>query len=390
MRLQHEKGLHIAPAGLYIHIPFCVRKCPYCDFYSVTDLDETEAFVDAIVQEMSLVTRPEVAFDTIYVGGGTPSLLKPVQLERILGNVFEQFPVGSDVEVSIEVNPGTVTFDSLRAFLHCGVNRVNIGIQSFDDDRLRFLGRVHSTQDGRQAIRFARDAGVKNLGLDLIYGLPDQSVQDWRKDLREAAGHDPEHLSCYMLSYEEGTPLDDRRRAGSFTPLEEAAAAELFGETVNLLGELGYEQYEISNFARKRALRSRHNQKYWCHAPYIGLGPSAHSFVEPKRWWNQRSLWRYVQLLQRGELPLLGSECLDQEQLLLESILLGLRTSAGINLALFKRRHGVDFLSEFRQLLARLEAEEFVSVGSDQCRLTLQGMILADTIIKMFVDQIKE
>ena len=386
MRLQPENTDKTAHAGLYIHMPFCLRKCPYCGFYSTEDLHEMGSFVDALTKEMDLLRPPVEAFDTIYIGGGTPSLLKPGHVMRVLEHAHKRFVFAQDVEVTMEINPGTVSVHSLKAFLRCGVNRVSLGIQSFDDRGLRFLGRVHSACEAREAIRFAREAGVENLGFDLMYGLPDQSLKQWLKDLTEAITYEPEHMSCYMLTYEQGTPFDQWRKAGRFRPLDEQAVGDLFEVTVDFLNEGGYEQYEISNFARGKDLRSGHNQKYWCHAPYIGLGPSAHSFIEPTRWWNHRSLEDYLRALRHGALAVMGAEDLNQGQLMLESICLGLRTSDGISIRYFDRRYDVNFLRDFAPVVEKLQAEGMLTVRSDTCALTREGMMFADAISGMFAE----
>jgi oxygen-independent coproporphyrinogen-3 oxidase len=388
MGLQLENREERGHAGLYIHVPFCVRKCPYCDFYSVTELQRLEAFLAALMQEIDLVTPPETLFDTIYMGGGTPSVLKGAQVLKILEGARRRFAFTQDVEVTIEVNPDTVSFDTLTAFLGHGVNRVNIGIQSFDDHRLRFLGRLHSARGARGAIHLARKAGVEKLGLDLMYGLPHQSRKDWLSDLAEATCYEPEHLSCYMLTYEAGTPFDKWRKACRFRPSSEDKVRDLFEVTMDFLGERGYEQYEISNFSRGNALRSRHNQKYWSHGPYVGLGPSAHSFLAPLRWWNHRSLSDYRRALGDAVVPVQGREQLNPGQLMLESVFLGLRTSNGIDMWGFKRRHDVDFLDHFGALLERLEAQDLLSVSADRCTLTMEGMMVADSISGMFAEHI--
>jgi oxygen-independent coproporphyrinogen-3 oxidase len=237
MILQPENKDETACAGLYIHVPFCLRKCPYC-FYSVTDLHEMEAFVDGLTKEIDLVEAYGLKFDTIYIGGGTPSLLKPSQVLKILESVRSRFVFSQNAEVTIEVNPGTISLESLKDLLNHGVNRVNMGVH-------------------------------------LIYGLPGQSSSNWLKDLREVISYEPEHISCYMLTYEKRTPFHEWRKAGRLHPLNQDRVRGLFKDTVSFLSTNGYDQYEISNFARGQALHSRHNEKYWCHAPYVGLGPSA-------------------------------------------------------------------------------------------------------------------
>ena len=389
MGLQLENRGDTGHAGLYVHVPFCIRKCPYCDFYSETELQKLDAFLAALMQEMALVTPPGTLFDTIYIGGGTPSVLKGAQALTILEDAHRRFAFTRDVEVTIEVNPDTVSFDTLKALLSHGFNRVNIGIQSFDDHRLRFLGRLHSARKARGAIRLARKAGVEKLGLDLMYGLPHQSRKDWLSDLAEATSYEPEHLSCYMLTYEAGTPFDGWRKAGRFRPSSEDTVRDLFEVTIDFLSERGYEQYEISNFSRGNALRSRHNQKYWSHGPYVGLGPAAHSFLAPLRWWNYRSLNNYLRALGDGVLPVQGREQLNPGQLMLESVFLGLRTSNGIDMWGFKRQYDVDFLDHFGVLIERLEAQDLLSVSADRCTLTMEGMMVADTISGMFAEYIR-
>jgi oxygen-independent coproporphyrinogen-3 oxidase len=376
-------------AGLYIHVPFCVRKCLYCDFYSVTDLDRTGAFVDGLRKEMDLTEDPGLEFDTIYLGGGTPSLLKPSHVRNMIESANRRFSFSEDVEITLETNPGSMSSDSLKAFLGCGINRFNLGIQSFDDARLGFLGRPHSALDARQAIRLVRKAGVENLGLDLMYGIPGQTYQDWLKDLKEAASYEPEHLSCYMLTYEKETPLNHQREDGRFVPLGESAVRDLFELTIRFLEEAGYEQYEISNFSQGHAFRSRHNQKYWNHTPYIGLGPSAHSFVEPKRSWNHGNLEMYLHALRRGEPPVEDWEVLEQGQLMLESVFLGLRTSHGIDMSQFKGKYGVDFLDHFAPVFERLKVQNLLhclSFSPNRCALTMEGRVFADAISAVFAE----
>jgi oxygen-independent coproporphyrinogen-3 oxidase len=284
----------IIPGGIYIHIPFCIKKCDYCDFYSVADLSLEQDFVNALVKEITLTAKQAVfPCDTIYLGGGTPSVLKPENIQKIITTIFQNFSILSDSEITIEVNPGTVNPDTLKAYIQAGINRINIGVQSFNDDNLRFMGRIHSAQDAKKSVKWAEDAGFVNMGIDLIYGLPKQNRELWIEDIEKAVNHNPAHLSCYMLTFEHGTPLDRRRIKGEFSLLNDKTAGDLFETTINFLEDKGYTQYEISNFAKTKGQRSRHNLKYWSFAPYIGLGPSAHFFMFPKRQWNYRSLISY-------------------------------------------------------------------------------------------------
>ena len=255
------------PAGLYIHIPFCRRKCPYCDFYSVTGTERAADFLTALESEMRLYADRPLVFDTLYIGGGTPSVLSVEDIRRILraaGNAFQILP---DSEITLEVNPGTVTVEKLHRLRLAGINRISIGVQSFQQDNLEFLGRIHSSTEASASIRAARQAGFERIGLDLIYGLPDQSRAAWRADLEQALQFAPQHLSCYALTYEPGTPLSADRAAGRFQAAADETVAALFRETAAFLQDRGYEHYEISNVARGSDSRSRHNCKYWNFAP---------------------------------------------------------------------------------------------------------------------------
>jgi len=383
--MENRNGL--GPAGLYIHIPFCLRKCPYCDFYSITDVAGMDAYLAALKKEMRSVEKPAVRFGSIHIGGGTPSLLEPDHIDDILSRALSCFSFEKDVEIAVEVNPGAVGSEFLEAFLGAGGNRVNIGVQSFDNSRLAFLGRLHTAEQALEAIHLARTVGVTNLGLDLIYGLPGQSRDDWLFDLEGAVRCGPEHLSCYMLTFEEATPLDRRRKAGHFQPLKDGRVGALFEDTMRFLAENGYEQYEISNFSRGGAFPSRHNQMYWSHGSYIGLGPSAHSFISPCRWWNCDDLDAYLKRLAAGQPPVKGREILTQGQLMFESVFLGLRTVSGLDLCLLERRFGDDFRVCFSHALERLREQNlsgFVHVSENRCTLTEKGMVFADTISGVF------
>jgi oxygen-independent coproporphyrinogen-3 oxidase len=390
--MQMENSRDPQRSGLYIHIPFCVRKCPYCDFYSTTELGFLDDFLACLRLEMQRVEKPLCPFDTIHLGGGTPSLLAPRQVEAVLAGAFSCFTFEKDVELTVEVNPGALNPDFLQAFLGAGGNRVNLGVQSFRNDRLAFLGRIHKADQARDAIQVIRKAGVKNMGLDLIYGLPGQDRHDWSKDMSEAVSYEPEHISCYMLTYEKDTPLDRMRRQGAFRPLEEDALGALFEETIRFLGANGYEQYEISNFSRGGKYASRHNRKYWFHQPYIGVGPSAHSFTGLRRWWNVRDLFVYLDRLKQGESAVQDHEILTPRQHMLEAFFLGLRTTAGIDPGELERRFGEVFKKGFLETLNTLRQrrlEGLVDVSEGRCALTRKGQVFADTVNAVFAECIK-
>jgi oxygen-independent coproporphyrinogen-3 oxidase len=376
-------------AGLYIHIPFCARKCPYCDFYSVTDLALKPRFLKALIAEMKLVSHGGLSFDTLYIGGGTPSVYESDGIDLIITHAFQSFKILADSEVTIEVNPGTVTLEQLTGFRKAGINRINIGVQSFQQTNLDFLGRIHSRDEARQTLYFAHKAGFEEVGIDFIYGLPEQSKQDWLLDLQQAIDYQPAHLSCYMLTYENGTPMDSDLKHGRFQPLSEDRVRVLFEATIEFLENNGYFQYEISNFAMieegRKANVSRHNLKYWTLVPYIGLGPSAHSYIESRRHWNVSSLDQYIREIESGRLPVADQELLTVEQQKIEAIYLGLRMTRGIDLAFFKKKFGVDFIEKYKEVTSALEKDNYIEVTKSHCALTRQGRAFLDSITSMFI-----
>jgi putative oxygen-independent coproporphyrinogen III oxidase len=374
-------------AGIYVHIPFCIKKCPYCDFYSITDQSLKQSFIEALIQEMQMVSNPSLVCDTLYFGGGTPSVLKAKNIERIIENAYRLFNFLHDTEITIEVNPGTVTNEKLKGYQSVGINRINIGVQSFNDEFLDFLGRIHSSDDADLIIRGARKAGFDNIGIDLIYGIPGQTKKTWLSDLRKAVEFEPEHLSCYMLTYEKGTPLDRERRQGGFKPASGSLLAELFETTMEYLTAHGYVQYEISNFAKNASRISRHNFKYWSFSPYLGFGPSAHSFIEPRRYWNCRSLKKYIENIKEGRLPVEEKEILSKEQRMMEMIYLGLRKTDGIDIDAIDENLGINFCQMFAEKIKQLEEDGYILPiqPENRCALSRKGMLFLDSIAPMFM-----
>ncbi|BBO81211.1 coproporphyrinogen III oxidase [Desulfosarcina ovata subsp. sediminis] len=391
---QATLGTDIAPAGIYIHVPFCRAKCPYCDFYSVTDSDRIPNFVDALLKELKRRRGRVPSADTVYFGGGTPSILTPGQIERILGAVHDAFNMMPDSEVTLEVNPGTVSLDSLHGFRNAGINRLNIGLQSTNDRTLGFLGRIHTAEQARNTYRWARQAGFDNVGLDLIYGIPGQSREAWRVELADVIRLESEHLSCYTLTLEPGTPMADRVNQGRIPSPDEAVVGDLFVFTCKWLDDHGYRQYEISNFARKDPgkgidLRSRHNRKYWNFIPYLGFGPAAHSFLDQCRWWNHRHLAPYLADVAAGRLPVAETERLTRDQQLIEAIYLGLRQTDGIDTVDFRQRFAIDFFDHFRKAMVPLIDGGLIQLESRRVRLTAQGMGLLERVAGAFIQALE-
>jgi len=380
------------PAGLYVHIPFCLRKCRYCDFYSISDLSQTSGFLAALKREMQMNSGTPLVFDTLYIGGGTPSVLEPEAIGQIIETASRYFRFSADAEITLEVNPGTVTLDNLSEYRKLGVNRLNIGIQSFDDNNLRFLGRIHSGRDARLSVQWARRAGFDSIGLDLIFGLPGQDNTHWLSDLTQAGNLEPEHLSCYMLTCESGTPLDRDVKTGRIRLAAEGMILDLFNTAIHFLTARSYLHYEVSNFARMTGpdhgpRTSRHNQKYWSFSPYIGLGPSAHSYLEPERYWNHRSVVTYVRQLEAGNSAMAEKERLTKEQMMIEAIYLGFRTTRGIDLDEFQAKSGINFTQTYGKTIAELETRGMIKMNAGHCALTRKGLLFIDSIASMFICQ---
>lgn len=369
------------PPGLYVHIPFCVQKCGYCGFSSTTNRALIPDFLTALNREAISYRGQWNRFDTLYIGGGTPSVLTTDDLGRVIDTVRTNFAIEPAAEITVEVNPGDLDGACLRRMRMAGVNRLNIGCQSFDDDTLLFLGRRHRARQAEDAIRLAREAGFDNLGIDLIYGIPGQSIARWRETLGEALHFAPDHLSCYQLTIEEDTPLAARCQSGEVSLPGEATQADFFLTTSRILEEGGYDHYEVSNFARRPETQSRHNKKYWNHTPYLGLGPAAHSFDgRSRRWWNTRFVDTYNGELATGHLPVAESEELTPDQLQMEALFLGLRTKRGVNLEDFKRRFGRDLAEEKGKILKTLGEEGLVEIRDGFLRPTRAGMAVADSL----------
>ncbi len=343
-------------------------------------------FVSAFIREAELLS-PRVKFscDTLYLGGGTPSVLTIAALEKIMESLYRCFDFTNDAEISLEANPGTITAEKLSAFRSMGINRINIGVQSFQHQHLRFLGRIHSAGEAVEALG---ESGkfFDNTGLDLIYGLPGQSEKAWKEDLEKSLTFAPAHLSCYLLTYEKGTALTEKLHRGHFLPLADEKAARLLEFTVEFLDSRGYAQYEISNFARSPDLRSRHNCKYWSSAPYAGLGPAAHSFFPPQRQWNVSSLEKYIRSLRQNMLPLAGKEILNREQQMTEAIYLGLRKREGIGIPDFEKKFSLSFENIFGKTAKDLVQRGLLEKDAARCALSFKGLRFLDSITSLLAD----
>jgi oxygen-independent coproporphyrinogen-3 oxidase len=371
--------MQMAQPGLYIHVPFCETKCGYCDFYSVTSLSDIPEYIKAVLEEISLYSHDFKCFDTIYIGGGTPSLLSCSALSEILAQARDTFSIAADAEITVEVNPADAHPHFLTSLRRTGVNRLNLGIQSFDESILRFLDRRHTPRQALESIAQTRSAGFNNIGLDLIYGIPDQSLLSWKDTLSLALSFEPEHLSCYQLSLEGDTPLGRRHQNGEFALPDEDGQVDFFMTTADILEDAGYLHYEVSNFARDESCKSRHNQKYWRHIPYLGIGPAAHSFFSERRWWNHRSIKQYLLELQKGKRPVEGSEQLTLSQKRLETCFLGLRTGDGIPMRHFSEQQNTPH-PEKSKILDELVRQGLIVIRNGFLKPTRRGLAVADRL----------
>lgn len=372
-------------AGLYLHVPFCSVVCPYCDFAVRTGRPRHHlAYADALIAEIDQRADAGFVFDSVYLGGGTPSALKASELERILGAVRRELDVEPTATVSMEVNPEDVSAESLSAWRSLGVSSLSLGVQSFDDASLKLLGRRHSGEVARRSVGLALAAGFDTVSIDLMFALPGRDEAGWRAELATAIALEPQHVSCYQLTFHEGTPFHRKRERGELLEPGEDEQAGLFHLTHRLLAEGGFEAYEVSNFARGLAHRSHHNQKYWRHVPYLGLGPSAHSFDGRRRWWNLRTLDDWQAAIEAGERPVADEETLGPQDLALEALMLGLRTTDGVDLAAIRTHTGLDLLPGNTTTLAQLQSEGLLHLEGEVLRPTLAGLAVADSLPTLF------
>lgn len=362
--------------GLYIHVPFCAVKCPYCDFYSTKDTLLIPCWIKALEKEIIFYKDTLNNFDTLYLGGGTPSLLSYKELEKLIEIVRNNFSFAPDVEITIEANPGDLTSEKLKHFRALGFNRISLGVQSFDDDVLRFLNRRHAAKQAEKAVADIRDAGFENLSIDLMYAVPGQEKDGWIKTLERALSFSPEHFSCYQLTIKKGTRFFELREKGQFE--FNIGEEESFLLTSDILEENGYIHYEVSNFAKSEKFFSSHNQKYWQHVPYLGFGPSAHSFMNDMRWWNVSSAAKYIDVLDRGNRPVEEKEEIDAEQKALEALFLSFRTKQGIALDALKKYKKVDIV------INRLIESELIVIEGDRAVPTKKGFLVADSMPLLF------
>ncbi len=373
------------PLGLYVHIPFCLRKCFYCDFASgpVGEVKRS-SHLGALEGEIRASAWRGSAVRTVFLGGGTPSELRVDELERLVDALASSFDLSRLSEWTIECNPGTLSPLSLRAYRELGINRISLGVQSFHDRHLKALGRVHDSRQAREAVAQVRQAGFDNLNLDLIFALPGQTLQEWRTDLDEAVSYSPEHLSLYNLTIETGTEFGRRKTLGLLREADDDLAADMYEGAIDACVLAGLEQYEISNFARP-GRQCRHNMTYWRNEPYLGFGISAASYVDGVRWSNCRDLDDYEAGASEGRIPRESEERLTQLPAMGEEFMLRLRTAEGVSLGHLSQKHSCDSLAVFGAEIESLQADGLLYRVGDRIRLTRSGILLADAVCSRFL-----
>ena len=367
-------------AGIYIHIPFCKQACVYCNFHFSTSLQLKNDFVQALLKEINI--RKDYLenenIETIYFGGGSPSLLSVEEMESILNQLHKQFVIAPSAEITLEANPDDITEDKSVAWKKLGINRLSLGIQSFFEDDLKWMNRAHSAEQSVNSLMVLKEAGFSNLTIDLIYGSPTLTDEKWKLNVEKAMQFDIPHLSCYALTVEAKTPLENLIKKKKVTDVNQDDQARQFLLLVDCLEENGYEQYEISNFA-KPGSRSRHNTSYWQQKNYIGIGPSAHSFNQVSRQWNIANNALYIQSLKEGSLSF-EIEILSPKQRINEYIMTALRTSEGVDLHFLANKFGKNPARELKQNAARFQDNGWLIVSDDVIRLKKEGKLLADGI----------
>lgn len=388
--------------SLYLHFPFCLSKCRYCDFNSYAGLNDLiPRYIEALVKEMGLWVDSPASVNTIYFGGGTPSLLSAEQVDYIIRESRQSFALVPTAEITLEANPGTVDKKRLGGWRAAGVNRLSLGVQSFDDEELKLLGRIHTVKEAIEAFRLAREVGFDNVNLDLIYALPRQSLAGWQSTLEKALGLEPEHLSLYSLTLEEDTPLSEDLKKGVLSSPDPDLAAEMYLLAEEVLGKAGYEHYEISNWAEP-GKRCRHNLTYWYNLPYLGLGAGAHSCLGGYRFHKVLSPQDYVMRLEGcespsplpGLLPRGGAieavEEIPPSLEMAETMILGLRLGEGVDKGDFARRFGVELSEEYRGTIEELLGLDLLREKDSALQLTSRGRLLGNEVFWRFLPGAKQ
>lgn len=372
--------------GLYIHIPFCEKKCNYCDFYSITSSEsDIDKFIKALTKEIEIYSHnlSNKNVKTVYFGGGTPSILTSKQLETIFSSLNQNFNIRNNIEISMEANPETLTSEKLKSYKKIGINRLSLGVQSFLDSELNFLGRIHDSQRSQKVIKKVKNH-FDNFNLDLMFALPNQSLSDFKYSLNKALEYKPNHISLYNLQIEPNTNLFDRLNRGEFKEIDEETDYQMYNLAVERLKSSGYSHYEISNFAQK-GYKSRHNIIYWKYKPYLGLGPSAHGFNGKNRYYNYNDLSKYLNKLNNEKPPIKKIVDLNQEELISEMMFMGLRLINGVNKQDFKDRFDKAIHEVYGGVINNLKDKDLLKEDSENIYLTKKGLNLGNVSFAEFL-----
>ena len=371
--------------GLYVHIPFCPQKCPYCDFVSGPfDLSARLGYLEALEREIRASSCAGRSVNTVYFGGGTPSELSIHELEVLVGAVQETFVTANACEWSIECNPETITSELLGGTSRLGFNRISLGIQSFQDRYLQLLERTHTGEDSLQSYRLVRAAGFENVNLDLIFALPGQSLDHWKLDLDEALALDPEHLSLYSLTIEEGTEFGERHSRGELEKIDAEGTADMYEVALDLTQEFGFDQYELSSFTRP-GRECLHNLGYWNYLPYLGFGIGAASFLDGTRWTNTAVLADYLRSAPDGKISRASEKRLQGKEALGEELMLALHTQTGVSLGSLSVRYGCDVGQVYADSFQLLSGQGLIELEDDHARLTRKGKLVAAEVCAEFL-----
>ncbi len=377
-------------AGIYLHIPFCVRKCAYCDFVSFAEGSVPQSYVDALIAELELVARGgsyPAAFDTVFFGGGTPSLLSGDQMQQIMRGLKERFDIRESAEISMECNPGTTTPEKLAVYRAAGINRLSIGLQSTHDALLKSIGRIHTFEQFLSTLQSAREVGFSNINVDLMHGLPNQTVDQYLDSLKTVCDLGVQHISAYSLILEEHTPLFDCVERGEVKPLDEDLVADMQDAGIDLLEQRGYQRYEISNFAQEGFV-CRHNLNYWHNGEYLGFGVAAHGVVRDRKWTryaNVSTLDEYMRLLSRCKRPLAETIWLAPRDEMFECVMLGFRLIRGIDRATFLARFGLDIVEAYAYAFEQLRKRGWLIEAEDRVALNRGGLDFQNEALGFFM-----
>ena len=374
--------------GIYIHIPFCKQKCFYCDFCSFANKNEMQGkYVETVINEIKNITHKEkYTVTTIYLGGGTPSILNPDYIKNILQEINSSFEILDDAEITIEINPGTVNEEKLKKYKEYGINRLSIGLQSANDKILKKIGRIHDYKQFEETFFYARKCGFKNINVDLMIGLPTQAVEDVKQTLEKIIQKNPEHMSVYSLIIEEGTIIEKLINENKLQLPDEETERIMYWTVVNELKENGYNQYEISNFSKK-TYESKHNTNCWKQKQYIGLGTSAHSYLNKKRYSNTNNIEEYIKNIQENNISknITIHEEQTEESTMNEYMLLGLRMIQGININEFKQKFKIDPTIKYKEILEKLQKENLIQITKTSIKLTKQGIDFGNIVWEEFI-----